>query len=268
MRCGGLIAARLIQTPSSAKLVSGSSSPSARRIHRWILKQVQDDGFRSSRQRKPQEPVRHRHQRLRLRPHRPDDLRMARRPARRSASRRRAGSASAPWRRSSGARPGGRDGGSCSLGWKWPDSSGRGSAGSASWRRRRPSTSASSTMSPPQWIGDAGIVVAGDPGPAGRSGEGDQHLAGPRGKAVAAVAVVEAVAEAPDLLGAGRDGERGEIGEGGDRIVGRKHLPQPGEPARFLEMEVGDQQGPARRPEQGPLRSAPSARGHRTKSEP
>jgi hypothetical protein len=103
-------------------------------------------------------------------------------------------------------------------------------------------------------VGDAGIVVAGDPGPAGRGGQGGQHLAGAGGEAVAAVAVVEAVAEAPDLAGPGRGGERGEIGEGGDRIVGRQHLPEPGEPARFLEMEVGDEQGPAGGPEQGPLR--------------
>ena len=81
-----------------------------------------------------------------------------------------------------------------------------------------------------------------------------EHVAGAGGQAVAAVAVVEAVAEAPDFRGAGRDGESGEIGEGGDRIVGRKHLPEPGEPARFLEMEVGDEQGAAAWPEQGPLR--------------
>lgn len=43
-----------------------------------------------------------------------------------------------------------------SLGWKCPESSGRVSAGSASWRRRRPSTSASSTIAPPQWSAKPG----------------------------------------------------------------------------------------------------------------
>ena len=37
-----------------------------------------------------------------------------------------------------------------SLGWKWPESSGRRSSGSAWWRSTSPSTSASSTISPPQ----------------------------------------------------------------------------------------------------------------------
>ena len=76
----------------------------------------------------------------------------------------------------------------------------------------------------------------------------------PRGQPLAAEAVVEAVAEAPDFPASGADRRGGQIGQGGDRVVGRQHLPEPREPARFLEMEIGDEQGPPGGPEQGPLR--------------
>ena len=75
-----------------------------------------------------------------------------------------------------------------------------------------------------------------------------------RGQAVAAGAVVEAVAEAPDFRGVRRRDEGGQIGERGDAVIRRQHLPALGEPARFLEMQIGDEQGAARRPEQRALR--------------
>ena len=103
-------------------------------------------------------------------------------------------------------------------------------------------------------VGKTWIVIADDPGPARRSGERGQHFPRARRQPFAALGVVEAVAEAPDLSGAGGDGERGQVRQGRDRIVGRQHLPEPGEPARFLEVEIGDQQGAAGGPEQGPLR--------------
>ena len=58
-------------------------------------------------------------------------------------------------------------------------------------------------------IGEARIVIAGDPGPAGRRGQGGQQFPGLCRQPVAAVTVVEAVAQAPDLGGAGRGDERG-----------------------------------------------------------
>ena len=75
-----------------------------------------------------------------------------------------------------------------------------------------------------------------------------------RGQAVAAVAVVEAVAEAPDFVRAGGGDEGGEIGQGCDGIVRRQHLAEAGEPARFLQVEIGNQKRAAGRPEQGALR--------------
>ena len=103
-------------------------------------------------------------------------------------------------------------------------------------------------------IGEARIVIADDPGPPSRSSESCQHFPRARWQSIAALSIVEAVAEAPDFGSAGRDGERGQVRQSRERIVGRQHLPEPGEPARFLEMKIGDQQGAAGGPEQGPLR--------------
>ena len=44
------------------------------------------------------------------------------------------------------------------------------------------------------------------------------------------------------------------FGQRRDRIIRRKHLPEPGEPARFFQMQVGDEQGLALGPEQRALR--------------
>ena len=55
-------------------------------------------------------------------------------------------------------------------------------------------------------------------------------------------AVMEAVAEAIEPLGAGALDLGGERGQRRVRIIRRKELAEPREPARFLEVQVGDQQ--------------------------
>ena len=130
-----------------------------------------------------------------------------------------------------------------SLGWKWPDISGRGSSRTASWRRMRPAISTSSASVPPQWsakpdmvvtvgdvhrsgatrvrgggscrrlrlprqaaaamVGEARVMVADDPHPVEPRGHALRAFARGGGQPVAAEAVVEAVAEAIEPAGAG-----------------------------------------------------------------
>ena len=75
-----------------------------------------------------------------------------------------------------------------------------------------------------------------------------QQLARGGRQPVAAEAVVEAVAEAIEPPGAGALDLGRERGQGRVRIIGRQELPEPREPARFLEVQVGDQQRLLRRP--------------------
>ena len=101
-------------------------------------------------------------------------------------------------------------------------------------------------------VGEAGIVVADDPDPVElRRSFAVSKIARRGGQSVAAEAVVEAVAEAVDALGAGPLHLARQRRQRRVRIVWRKELPEPGEPARFLEVQVGDQQrllgGPIKR---------------------
>ena len=96
----------------------------------------------------------------------------------------------------------------------------------------------------------AAVSQFSEPGPRGERGEPGERGAGPIGQPLAAGRIVEAVPQAPDFARGGRCGQRGEIGERRQRIIGRQHLPAGGEPARFLEMQVGDDQRTAFGPEQ------------------
>ena len=102
-------------------------------------------------------------------------------------------------------------------------------------------------------IGKAGIVVAEDPGPVEPGGQRQQHRPRRFGQAVAAELVVKAVAEAVEPLDAGAIDHLGQRGERRLAVVGRQELAELGVPARFFEMEVGDQQRAPRRPPQGTL---------------
>ncbi len=120
--------------------------------------------------------------------------------ARRSASRRRAGSACvavATKQRRETRRPRWLI---RSLGWKWPDSSGRGLGRVGLVAQQQAVHLGLRDDLAAAMVGEARIVIAGDPGPARRGGEPGQHGARRGRQPVAAVAVVEAVAEAPDLL--------------------------------------------------------------------
>ena len=103
-------------------------------------------------------------------------------------------------------------------------------------------------------IDQAGIVprimIARDPRPARRRGQAAQRRLRRGGQPLAALGIVETVAQAPDFARAERVDDRAEIGKRRERIVGRQHLPALGKPARFLEVEIGHQQRLARRPEQ------------------
>ena len=107
---------------------------------------------------------------------------------------------------------------------------------------------------PAAMVGNAGIVIARDPGPARPGGQRGQQVARLAGQPVAAGAVVEAVAEAPDFRRVRCRDDRGQIGQSRDAVIRRQHLPAFGEPARFLEMQVGDQQGAPGGPEERALR--------------
>src|SRR5437764_15021799 len=100
-------------------------------------------------------------------------------------------------------------------------------------------------------VGEARIMVANDPGPLEPAGEVGQARAGRLGQALAPELVVEAVAEAKEAPGAGALELAAERSQRRVRIVGRKELASLGEPARFFEMQVGDQQRLLARPEEG-----------------
>ena len=91
-----------------------------------------------------------------------------------------------------------------SLGWKWPEISGRGSSRTASWRSTIPPTSTSSSIRPPQWSAKPGSWL---PTIQVQSSFAVSSVSSARAlgrQAVAAEAVVEAVAEAIEARRAGR----------------------------------------------------------------
>ena len=61
---------------------------------------------------------------------------------------------------------------------------------------------------------------------------------------------MEAVAQAPDFARIRGGGEPGEVRQRRDRIIRWQHLPGAGEEARLFQMQVGDEERRARRPEQ------------------
>ena len=181
----------------------------------------------------------------------PDDGRRARR----SATRRRAGSACvsvATKQRRETCRP---RWWMRSLGWKWPDELGPGLAGIGLVAQDQPVHLGLLDDLAAAMVGDARIVIAGDPGPARRSrsarSAASRASAGSRSQPWRSwkLSPRHQISAAPVAAAM-----RGQIGQGRDRIVGRQHLPALGEPARFLEMEIGDQQGAPGGPEQRALR--------------
>src|SRR5438309_164317 len=99
-------------------------------------------------------------------------------------------------------------------------------------------------------VGEAGIVIADDPCPVEIRRKGAQQIARSGRQPFAAEAVMKTVAETvqplcPGPLNLGRKG-----GESRMRIVRREKLPEPREPARLLEMQIGDQQRLLGRPEE------------------
>src|SRR5688572_11721874 len=76
-------------------------------------------------------------------------------------------------------------------------------------------------------------------------------MAGRGWKPVATVTVMERIAEAVEAVGAGGGDLRGQRGQGRLAVIRRQELAEAGEPARLLEVQIGDQQRPLGRPEQG-----------------
>src|SRR5688572_24147593 len=76
-------------------------------------------------------------------------------------------------------------------------------------------------------------------------------MAGSGRKPVATISIMERIAETIEAGGAG-GGDFG--GQGGERclaVIGRQELAEAGEPAGFLQVQIGDQQRPLGRPEKG-----------------
>jgi hypothetical protein len=99
-------------------------------------------------------------------------------------------------------------------------------------------------------IGHRMVMVADHPDEAVRRGQRAQPVLFGQRQALAAARVVETVAEAPDL---GRIGRRDRAFQRRERrraVVGRQHLAEAREPARLLEMQIGDDQRTPRGPEQ------------------
>ena len=98
-------------------------------------------------------------------------------------------------------------------------------------------------------VGEARVVVADDPGPVeprvSSSAIRARSPAGGRSRTV-----VKAVAEAEEASGAGSLHLAGKRGQRRMRIIGRKELPEPREPARLFEVQVGDEQRLLGGPEQ------------------
>ena len=96
-------------------------------------------------------------------------------------------------------------------------------------------------------------MVADDPRPVEFRGEFGEQRSGLVGQSVAAECIVKAVAEAEQPPGAGAPDLGRKRAQRRVRIVGREELAEPREPARFLEVKVGDQQRVFTRPKQRAL---------------
>ena len=94
---------------------------------------------------------------------------------------------------------------------------------------------------PSAMIGKARVVVADDPHPVEPRGHRREQFARRGGQPVAAEAVVEAVAEAIEPARAALLDIALQRSQRRLRIVRRQELAKPREPARFFEVQVGDQ---------------------------
>jgi hypothetical protein len=102
--------------------------------------------------------------------------------------------------------------------------------------------------SPAAMVGEPGIVVADDPRPVEPPGKVEKQFARIGGKPLASEAVVEAVAKAVDPPRAGALRFLRERRQRRVLIIRGQELPQPREPARFFEVQVGKQERFARGP--------------------
>lgn len=93
-------------------------------------------------------------------------------------------------------------------------------------------------------------MITGDPRPARRAGKHAQHFARFWRQPPGSGLIVEAVAEAPDFPRLQIADERADRVQGREAVVGREHLPMLRVPACLLEMQIGKQQRPPRRPVQ------------------
>ena len=129
------------------------------------------------------------------------------------------------------------------LGWKWPEISGAGSPRTASWRSDDPGDDFLFGQPAAAMIGETGVVVAEDPGPVEATGHARERSRARRG-----------AGRSRSGRGSCRRGNRfcvaprafdqpRQRGERRVRIIGRKEMAEAGEPARFFEMEVGNEQG-------------------------
>ena len=95
-----------------------------------------------------------------------------------------------------------------------------------------------------------GIVIAGDPDPVGRAHQRIEHAGGVGFEPGGAVAVVEIVAEAEDAARTGCAKGIRDSGQCLSAVVGRQHLAALGIPARFFEVQIGNDQRALFRPVQ------------------
>ena len=121
---------------------------------------------------------------------------------------------------------------------------------------------------PAAMVGKARVVVADDPGPVEAGGELGQKRPRVGRQPIAAEAVMEAVAEAIEGVRPGPLDHGRERGQRRVQIIGRKELPEAREPARFLEVQIGDQKRVPVGPEQRSVTRREEMFRLRTKREP
>ena len=131
-----------------------------------------------------------------------------------------------------------------------------------------PASSTSSAMRPPQWSAKPGSWLPTIHVQSSLEVRSVEQFAGAGRKSIAAEAVVKAVAEAVEPCGAGALDLRSKRGQGRVRIVGRQELPEPGEPARLLKVQVGDEQRALRAAKTARRPTSPGTFRLRTKREP
>ena len=145
---------------------------------------------------------------------------------------------------------------------------GRGSPRTASWRRTIPPISTSPRSVPPQWSAKPGSwlpTIQVQSSAAVSSVSSSRALAGSRSQPKRSWKLSPRQIEArrAGALDLGR-----ERGQRRMRIIGRKELPEPREPARLFEVQVGDEQRLLRGPEQRAVRRSRRTFRLRTKREP